>query len=225
MRTRILALIVLTAAAAVVAVGGAASSASTRQPVVVTKTGWGTASAGPHAGFYGFGVKLVNRSKRDAIGIRVSVNPQGERSSFPQVFWAVGIPAGKSFVFGANHHNSHIGATHLTRVTATVHVLAMARRGDHPTLGRLEVSDIQIDRKNYAVNAVITDPGIYALNMKRGRAYAVLYNSAGRIIGGGFVPLWPGGPSHLKPGAHEQVSISVDGHMSRVAHVQVSATR
>jgi hypothetical protein len=41
------------------------------------------------------------------------------------------------------------------------------------------VSDVRLDRKNDAVDAVITNPGSLLFGTKKANAYAVLYNSAG----------------------------------------------
>jgi hypothetical protein len=197
-----------------------------RQLVVVTKTGWGVDHSGPNSSSYGIGLKLVNRSKRDAYQITVTLVEQGGGNgnlSGYQFFIAT-IPARHSFVIGDNHGN--IGSTHFTRIGATIQVGYMEphNRGEE----RLPaVSGVQLDRKNYAVNAVITNRSQLPLNLQSANAYAVLYNSAGRIIGGGnALSLWDGiGPTTLKPGAHQHVSISVDGKMSRVTHVEVSASQ
>ncbi|HEU5245334.1 MAG TPA: hypothetical protein VFU33_13125 [Gaiellaceae bacterium] len=194
-----------------------------RQLVVVTKTGWGPDSSGPNSSLYGIGLKLVNRSKRDAVRVTVTVAERGgglgNLSGYE--FKVALIPAGKSFVIGDDHGN--VGPTHFTHLGAAVQVGFMIH---HSRENRLPaVSDVRLDRKNYAVNAVITNPEPYALNVENGTAYAVLYNSAGRIIGGGNTSLWPGyGPGKLEVGGHESVSIGVDGNMSRAARVQVSAS-
>ncbi|HEU5477612.1 MAG TPA: hypothetical protein VFU64_07285 [Gaiellaceae bacterium] len=198
-------------------------AAASRSPVVVTKTGWGEEKTGPDASLYSFGAKVVNRSKRDAIGVTVTVRtwrPGGVQDD--EDFQIVAIPAGKSFVVADEHGN--LGKARLTRVTAKVHVRSLR---PHDKTDRLPgVSRIRLDRHNNAVSAVITNRYLFPFDLQKASAYAVLYNSAGRIIGGGTAfSLWLGrGPKSLQPGRHTQVAIDVSGKMSQVARVEVSAT-
>jgi hypothetical protein len=201
----------------------AGSAAATRSAVVVTKTGWGEEKTGADASLYSFGAKVVNRSRRDAIGVTVTVKtlrPGGVQDD--EDFQIVAIPAGQSFVVADEHGN--LGKARLTRVTGKVHVRSLR---PHDKTDRLPgVSRIRLDRKNNAVSAVITNRYLFPFSLQKATAYAVLYNSTGRIIGGGTAfSLWLGrGPKSLKPGGHTQVAIDVSGKMSQVAHVQVSAT-
>jgi hypothetical protein len=201
----------------------AGSAAATRSPVVVTKTGWGQARTGAYASLYSFGAKVVNRSKRDAIGVTVTVTTwRSGGVHADEDFPVVAIPAGKSFVVADEHGN--LGKARLTRVTAKVHVRSTR---PHDRTDRLPgVSKIRLDRQSNVVNAVITNRYLFPFSLQKATAYAVLYNSAGRIIGGGTAfSLWLGrGPKNLQPGRHTQVAIDVNGKLSQVAHVEVSAT-
>ena len=201
----------------------AGSAEATRSSVVVTKTGWGQARTGPYASLYSFGAKVVNRSKRDAIGVTVTVTTwRSGGVKADEDFPVVAIPAGKSFVVADEHGN--LGKARLTRVTAKVHVRSMR---PHDRTDRLPgASRIRLDRKNNVVSAVIKNRYLFPFSLQKATAYAVLYNSAGRIIGGGTLfSLWLGrGPKSLRPGGHTQVAMDVTGKMSQVAHVQVSAT-
>jgi hypothetical protein len=74
---------------------------------------------------------------------------------------------------------------------------------------------------------VVTNPYPFAMNLWHAQAYAALFNSAGKIIGGGqSVALTDGisTPTKVKPGKHVQVSIDVAAPMARVVRAQVSAT-
>jgi hypothetical protein len=86
-------------------------------------------------------------------------------------------------------------------------------------------SDIQIDRKNSGVTAEITNPYSTPINLWKADAYAIVLDSAGRIIGGGSSgPLTDGitTPSTLKPGAHVKAAFDVTAAMARVARAEVS---
>jgi hypothetical protein len=184
----------------------------TRSAVVVNKTGWGRSN-----GKYAFGVQLVNRSNRDALGVTVTV--QGKSYEIPE------LPAGQSFVVADGR--GQVGSPP-ARVASTVYVQHTV---PHDKSNRvLRVSQVRLDQKNYAVSAVITNPYAFAINTTKADAYAVLYDSAGRIIGGGnAISLWLGtgkyGPAGLKSGGSEKVTIFVAGNVSRVARVEVSAAR
>jgi hypothetical protein len=195
----------------------------TRASVVVEKAGWGVDRSGPNSSFYGVGLKLLNRSNRDAVHVTVTLNERGGGlgNLSGEQFTVALIPAGKSFVIGDDHGN--IGSTHFRSIGATIHVGAML---PHESARRLpRVSDLRIDRKNDFVDAVITNRYPFALNIEKATAYTVLYNSARRIIGGGNSALWSGnGPTKLKVGGHERVAIDADGNMSKVTHVQVSVS-
>jgi hypothetical protein len=96
------------------------------KPVVVTKTGWGV----DRTGHYDFGVKVVNRSKRDAIRVTVTVktwtgNPYPRHQDFK-----VGmIPAGENFVVATQHVNVYGTRTAPRHRTCPRRIHVAARQG------------------------------------------------------------------------------------------------
>jgi len=121
--------------------------------------------------------------------------------------------------------HGEVGGT-VSRVAAIAVVQHLVRHDDSNRL--LRVSKVRLNRKKYAVSALITNPYPFAIDTDKADAYAVAYDSSGRIIGGGnAVSLAAGeyGSPSLRPGARERVTIFVAGNLSRLVRVQVSATR
>jgi hypothetical protein len=150
----------------------------TRQSVVATKIGWGRDSY-----FYSEGARVVNRSKRDALGVTVTIN-DSQRGGYGLGAYQLSVsdlPAGKSFVVAEGPFG---GGSYVTKLGATVQVHRMVRHVGADRL--LGVSNVGIDRKNEVVNAVITNTLPHSINLQNVTtgAYAVVYNASGRIIGG-----------------------------------------
>jgi hypothetical protein len=183
--------------------------------VVVRKVGWGQED-----GRHSYGAKVVNRSKKDASGVTVTIDSYvrgGVKRS--ERFQIDDIPAGKSFVV-ADSPRGVLGRLHLTHVVAHLHVTQMLRPGsaEKPST----VSDVQIDRPHYRVRAVMSNPFPFRINLNGWRAYALLYDASGRIIGGGKNYRLP--RVRLKAGGHTRIAIYTAAPMSHVARAEVSVT-
>jgi len=194
----------------------AGSSAATRQQVAVVQVGWGVGSLG-----YGVGARVVNRSKRDAFGVKVTLN-----HAVPGIgglaFLIHAIPAGRSLVVAASFGT--IPVNQAPKIEGIVRVRRMVR---HARANRLlRISEVHIDQTHSHVTAVITNTLGYPINLYKSRsadAFAVVYDASGQIIGAGdkrdgFPP-----GSTLKPGRQLQVTINVRAPMDQVVRAQVSA--
>ena len=213
---------VCAAIASLVVLGVSAPTATSGSAVVVEKAGFGQESAAVGS-LYSFGVVLRNSSTtRDAVGVTVSVNvfaKKGPGVIYGRDFAIAFIPAGSRFVVGDG--SSSLGLR-IARVTATVRVRAMERRRR-----RLPpVSAVRLDRKNAGVTATTANPYPRPLQLFDASAYAVVFDRAGRVLGGGSVdPLAAAvaGPATLAPGAYLRIAVPVSGgQLGRAERAEVS---
>jgi hypothetical protein len=208
-------------AASLVLIGGLAFLLADRSPagtrsgeprqVIVQKVGWGRGDGG-----HSYGAKVINRSEKDAFGVTVTIDAYvrggSERS---ERFQLDDIPAGKSFVV-ADSPRGVMGR--LARVVAHLRVQQMLRPGSGEKLST--VSDVRIDRTRYRVRAVMSNPFPFPIHLNGWRAYALLYDAAGRIIGGGKNYRLP--RVRLKVGGRTRIAIYTAAPMARVARAEVS---
>jgi hypothetical protein len=211
--------------ASVVLVGGlvfllaSGSPAATRsgqsRRVVVEGVGWGQGD-----GRHSYGAKVVNRSKKDAFGVTVTIDTYvGGGLEKSEHFPIDEIPAAESFVV-ADSPRGVLGSHHLTHEVAHLRVQQMLRHGSGEKLST--VSDVQIDRSHFRVRAVMSNPYPFRVNLNGWRAYALLYDAAGRIIGGGKNYRLP--RVRLKAGGHTRIAIYTPAPMSRATRAEVSVT-
>ena len=183
--------------------------------VVVQKVGWGQGD-----GRHSYGARVINRSKKDAFGVTVTVDAYGGGGVENSEHFAIDdIPAGKSFVV-ADSPRGVLGRLHLARVVAHLRVQQMLRHGSGESLST--VSGVRIDRPHFRVRAVMSNPFPFPVNLNGWRAYALLYDAAGRVIGGGKNYRLP--RVRLKAGGHTRIAIYTAAPMSRVESAEVSVT-
>ena len=186
----------------------------TRLWVVVQRTGWG-----PGDGVHSFGARVVNRSNEDAFGVTVTIETiAGGGVEESENFLVDFIPAGKSFVVA---DSSHLVSSLLRRshVIAYVRVRQMERHGSGDRLAT--VSNVEIDRKSHRVMAVMTNPYPFPIDLDGWHAFALLYDPAGRIIGGGKNYRLKG---HLKARGQTRIAIYTAAPMSQVERAEVAVT-
>lgn len=190
------------------------SRGDTHRWVVVQKTGWGSGD-----GRHSFGARVVNRANADAWGVTVTVEiVAGGRVEERESFLIDFIPAGKRFVVADSSHRDS-GIPRHSQVIAHVRVRQMERHGSGDRLAT--VSHVEIDRKNYRVKAVMTNPYPFSINLHGWHAFALLYDSAGRIVGGGKDYRLKG---HLKARAQTQIAIYTAAPMPQAKRAEVSVT-
>lgn len=186
----------------------------TRLWVVVQKTGSGSGD-----GVRSFGARVVNRSNQDAFGVTVTVETiAGGGVEESENFLIDFIPAGESFVVADSHRFS--GLLRLGHAIAYVRVRQMEPRGSGDRLPT--VSNVEIDRKNHRVKAVMTNPYPFPVDLAGWHAFALLYDKAGRIIGGGKNYRLTG--ARLRARGHKRIAIDTAVPMSRVRRAEVTVT-
>ena len=182
--------------------------------VVVQKTGWGSGD-----GRRSFGARVVNRANQDAWGVTVTLETvAGGRVEESENFKVDFVPAGKSFVVADSSHRVS-GLLRHSHVIAHVRVRQMEPHGSGVRLA--PVSNVEIDRKNYRVKAVINNPYTFSINLHGWHAFALLYDAAGRIVGGGKDYRLKG---RLKAHGQTRIAIYTAAPMSQAKRAEVSVT-
>jgi hypothetical protein len=190
--------------------------------VVVTDSGLTQVPDGFDSGTdISYGVVLVNRSQdEDASQVEVDVNlldAAGNAVASDSQLLPGGIPAGATFYLGGFvNTNDSTAVTHLSTIVKVAE--SLPRSLIVPAVTNVRLSSDDFDG-SAVVDGDVTNEGTSTLS-SFAEISAVFFNSAGKVIGGGFT--FP--PFDLPPGAQTafEIDTSPGPQASAVSQVKVS---